>query len=89
MGRGVQTRLALEKGRTTREEEMVCTSDVIRLARRHVAANAANESSARLCLADAVKCYDAGDFYGARVRALKSLKYSVGILSSVYGKAAD
>lgn len=46
------------------------------------------ESSARLCLADAIELYDAGNEDAARVRALKSLSYSVGILSPVYQKAS-
>ena len=55
------------------------TQEAIRKARRHVAANPETEGSARLCLADAVSCYDAGDLDGAHRRAMKSLAYSVGI----------
>ena len=46
------------------------------------------ESSARLCLSDAISLYDAGKYEAAKARALKSLSYSVGILSPVYQKAA-
>lgn len=46
------------------------------------------ESSARLCLSDAISLYDAGNYDAAKTRALKSLSYSVGILSPVYQKAA-
>lgn len=46
------------------------------------------ESSARLCLADAIALYDAGNKEAAKLRALKSLAYSVGILSPVYRRAA-
>jgi len=45
------------------------------------------ESSARLCLTDAVTAFDAGDYETARRRAIKSLAYSVGILHPVYRKA--
>lgn len=46
------------------------------------------ESSARLCLADAIALYDAGNYEAAKVRALKSLAYSVGIFHPAYRKAA-
>lgn len=46
------------------------------------------ESSARLCLADAIRSYDAGDYKAARTRAVASLRYSVGILSPIYQKHA-
>lgn len=62
-------------------------SAVIRSARQHVRNGAAMESSARLCLADAVRLYDAEDLDGARAMAVRSLKYSVGILSPVYRAA--
>ena len=55
------------------------TQETIRRARKHVADNPSSEQSARLCLADAVSCYDAGDDDGARRRAVKSLAYSVGV----------
>lgn len=45
------------------------------------------ESSARLCLADAVALKDSGDYEHARQRAIKSLAYSVGIGSSIYREA--
>ena len=54
-------------------------NETIRRARRHVADNPQTEASARLCLADAVSCYDGGDFDGAKRRAMKSLAYSVGV----------
>jgi hypothetical protein len=46
------------------------------------------ESSARLCLADAIELYDAGDFEAAKRRALKSLAYSIGICHPDYRRAA-
>ena len=63
------------------------TQDIIRVARRRVSDCPANESSARLCLADAVACYDAGDLAGATRRATKSLAYSVGLGHGDYIKA--
>lgn len=63
-------------------------SNIIRLARKHVADTASNELSARCCLADAVSLSDDGDYEYARQRALKSLAYSLGILSPVYQRAA-
>lgn len=46
------------------------------------------ESSARLCLADAIALFDAGDLVAAKARALKSLSYSVGVFHPDYAKAA-
>lgn len=63
-------------------------NQVIVLARKHVGNGAAMESSARLCLADAVKLYDDGKHDDAKVRALKSLAYSVGIMHADYKRAA-
>jgi len=60
---------------------------VIILARKHVGNGAAMESSARLCLSDAVALYDAGKLDDAKVRALKSLAYSVGINHADYRRA--
>ena len=64
------------------------TAAVIVLARKHVGNGAAMESSARLCLADAVRLSDEGDLSNAKARALKSLAYSVGIAHADYIKAA-
>lgn len=60
--------------------------NVIRLARKHLGSGAM-ESSARLALADAVALYDQGEVDYAKVRALKSLAYSVGILHTDYASA--
>ena len=46
------------------------------------------ESSARLCLADARQLEANGDLDGARVRALKSLQYSIGFASPDYIRAS-
>ena len=61
-------------------------NEVMILARKHV--GGPMESSARICLADAVALQDAGDYEAARVRAIKSLAYSVGILHPDYQRAA-
>ena len=58
------------------------------LARKHIG-KGVMESSARLCLADAVELYDDGDADMAKVRALKSLSYSVGIFHPDYKRAAN
>lgn len=62
----------------------VNTKLALRLARRHVADNAATEASARLCLADAVKLEDRGDLPYAILRATDSLAYSVGVFHADY-----
>lgn len=62
------------------------TNTVITLARKHLGAGAM-QSSARLCLQDAIELYDSNDFENAYNRALKSLAYSVGILHPDYRKA--
>lgn len=61
---------------------------ILILARKHVGNGAAMESSARLCLADAIALKDSGDYDNAARRAIKSLGYSVGIFHADYQKAA-
>ncbi len=61
------------------------THQIIIEARKHIGGQM--ESSARLCLSDAIQLYDKGAHDSARQRAIKSLAYSVGILSPVYRKA--
>lgn len=63
------------------------TSNVLALARKHLGSGSM-ESSARLCLSDAVKLYDDGDFERAKARALKSIAYSVGAFHPDYIRAA-
>lgn len=53
------------------------TNNIIILARKHIG-KGKMESSARLCLADAIALYDKRDFIYAQKRALKSIAYSVG-----------
>jgi hypothetical protein len=62
-------------------------SDAIISARAHVSNGCRMESSARLCLADAVALFDKGDHEAAGQRAVKSLAYSVGILHPDYQRA--
>ncbi len=45
------------------------------------------ESSARLCLEDAIRHKDEGNWEMAASRALKSIAYSVGIMHPAYSKA--
>jgi hypothetical protein len=65
----------------------VNTSAIIVIARKHLGTGPM-QSSARLCLADAVRALDAGDLDVARGRALKSLAFSVGILHPDYNRAS-
>lgn len=62
------------------------TDQIIIAARKHCGAGTM-ESSARLCLADAVSLYELGDFKHAGQRALKSLAYSVGVFHADYASA--
>jgi len=61
------------------------TKDVIILARKHLGGSM--ESSARLCLEDAVRLEEQGNLKDAKVRALKSLAYSVGVFHKDYKRA--
>ena len=54
------------------------------LARKHIAAHPANESSARFCLNDALRAFEREDYRAAHSWALKSLAYSVGIFHADY-----
>jgi uncharacterized protein (UPF0332 family) len=62
------------------------TLKVIALARKHLGGSM--ESSARLCLSDAVALLDEGKLEHAKQRALKSLVYSVGVFHADYKKAS-
>lgn len=64
------------------------TNEVIILARKHVGNGAAMDSSARLCLADAVALHAAGEFEAAKRRAIRSLEFSVGIFHADHARAA-
>lgn len=62
------------------------TKEVIALARKNLGGQM--ESSARLCLQDAVNLADKGDLIYAKARALDSLKYSVGMFHKDYQRAS-
>jgi hypothetical protein len=57
------------------------------IARKHVANPMPMQSSARLCLADAVRHADAGNLRQSELHALKSLAYSIGYFHADYVKA--
>lgn len=61
-------------------------NQILALARKHLGGDM--ESSARLCLADAIHLRDRGDLTHARARAIRSLEYSIGIFHSDYARAA-
>ena len=46
-------------------------------------------SSAAMCVADALACFNAGDYAHAIVRARESLRYSVGVFHPDYAKVAS
>lgn len=58
---------------------------VLILARKHLGGDM--ESSARLCLQDAISLRDEGEFKYAYARAVDSLAYSVGIFNPDYQRA--
>ena len=62
------------------------TEQVIILARKHIGGEM--ESSARMCLEDAINCKDLGLYESALMWALRSLEYSVGIFHPDYDRAA-
>lgn len=66
---------------------MLTTKQVIFLASKHVADSKVHESSACVCLADAINLYDDGDYQFARSRAVRSLEYSVGLFHNDYLEA--
>jgi len=61
-------------------------NEAIILARKHIGGEM--ESSARLCLSDAIRCYDDGLLDAAKKRALDSLLYSVGMFHKDYQRAS-
>ena len=63
------------------------TEAAIIRARKHLG-KGSMESSARLCMAEAVQRMDEGKFEAAHMWAQKSLAYSVGIFHSDYQKGA-
>ena len=63
------------------------TDKVIVLARKQIRWDTDGNSSARLCLADAVHLQAEGRLDDAKRRALDSLKHSVGIFHADYRRA--
>jgi hypothetical protein len=63
------------------------THEVIILARKHLGTGVM-DSSARLCLSDAIALHEAGDLTNAKARALKSIDYSVGFFHPDYRRAS-
>lgn len=59
---------------------------ILILCRKHLGKG--DEASARVCLADAIRCHERDDWEAARSRALRSLLYSVGALHRDYQRAA-
>jgi hypothetical protein len=66
---------------------MITTNEILILARKHIGNGAAMDSSARVCLDDAVALFDKGDLLAAQERAVKSLGYSVGVFHNDYKRA--
>lgn len=62
-------------------------SQALRLARKHVGNGAEMESSARLCLSNAVEQFDLENYRCAWERAVDSLAYSVGVGHKDYQNA--
>jgi uncharacterized protein (UPF0332 family) len=67
---------------------MKTTDCVIRYARKYLG-HGAMESSARLCLEDAINLANNGDYDNARNRAIKSLAYSIGVFHPVYRECTE
>lgn len=59
-------------------------TEIIDLASRRVMDGCTLNSSAALCLDDAIALLTAGNLNAARTRALKSLEYSVGVFHADY-----
>jgi hypothetical protein len=56
------------------------------LARKHIGNGALMDSSARICLNDALRAVEREDYRAAKMWALSSLAYSVGIFHADYQK---
>lgn len=63
------------------------TNQVIILARKHLGTGEMN-SSARLCLSEAIRYQERGELDYAKERAIKSLAYSVGMFHPDYKRAS-
>ena len=60
------------------------TFEVIQLARKHANNGAQMQSSAQLCLKDAIDLQQQGKCVAARNRAVKSLQCSIGVFHEDY-----
>ena len=58
--------------------------DLINLARKHASNGSEMQSSAMLCLKDALSLFAQNKFTEARNRSLTSLRYSIGVLHPDY-----
>lgn len=67
-------------------EVIMAIDKILNLARKNLGGNM--ESSARVCLEDAISLYDAGEYEAAKKRAIDSLRYSVGIFHADYKRAS-
>jgi hypothetical protein len=56
------------------------------LARKHIGNGALMDSSARVCLNDALRAVEREDYRAAKMWAVNSLAYSVGIFHADYQK---
>jgi hypothetical protein len=83
---GMAGALLSAQANSSEREINMNTDKIIILARRHLT-GAISESSARICLADAIALMDSGETDFARLRAIKSLKYSVGIFHKDFQRA--
>ncbi|BAU40154.1 hypothetical protein [Ralstonia phage RSP15] len=67
--------------------QIMKVQDIIKLAEKHV--KVTGNTSAAICLQDAKSMIERGFDNYARVRALDSLKHSVGVFHSDYKKALE
>lgn len=73
---------------------MISTEKAIILARKNLESvlgkkSIIMESSARLCLSDAILLFEKGDYKSAKKRAADSLKYSVGVFHEDYKRVVS
>lgn len=68
-------------------ENEMNTLEIMELARKHANNGSDMQSSAVLCLQDAEQLHAHGNDAQARVRAIRSLQYSVGVFHPAYQEA--
>ena len=64
------------------------TEQAIVIARKHIGNGALMDSSARLCLSDAIEMMEKGKLENAKKWAIRSLSYSVGVFHPDYQRAS-